>query len=71
MARKFLYFIAFCIALVIGGPGRGFRPTNCSRMNLAAVRAGALRPNLLPVKPLEANAYEDPALWYFAPLASE
>jgi len=62
MARKFLYFIAFCIALVIGGR----IAYELFQDDLAAV---ALVPSaeFAPVKPLEANAYEDPALWYSRP----
>ncbi len=62
MAKKFLYFVAFCIVLVIGGgvllalfPGQFTK--------WATVPSVAFS----PVKPLEANAYEDPALWYSRP----
>lgn len=62
MARKFLYFVAFCIVLVIGGgillalfPGQ--------LMKLASVPSA----EFTPIAPLEANAYEDPSLWYSRP----
>lgn len=62
MARKFLYFVAFCIILVIAG---GFMlalfPGPLTR--LATVPSVAFA----PVKPLAANAYQDPALWYSRP----
>jgi hypothetical protein len=59
MARKFLYFIATCIVLVIGAR----IVYELFQDDLAAI---ALVPSeeFAPVKPLEANAYEDPALWY-------
>jgi hypothetical protein len=62
MARKFLYFIAFCIVLVIAG-----RITyELFQDELAAI---ALVPSaeFAPVTPLQANAYEDPALWFSRP----
>jgi hypothetical protein len=62
MARKFLYFVAFCIVLVIGGgillalfPGQ--------LMKLASVPSA----EFTPVAPLEASAYEYPGLWYSRP----
>lgn len=62
MARKFLYFIAFCIVLVISAG---------IVLSLFAdkLTAIALVPSaeFAPVAPLEANAYEDPALWYSRP----
>lgn len=62
MARKFLYFIAFCIVLVIGAR----IIYELFQDELAAI---ALVPSaeFAPVKPLDANAYEDPALWYSRP----
>lgn len=62
MARKFLYFIAFCIVLVIGAR----IVYELFQDELAAI---ALVPSseFAPVKPLEANAYEDPKLWYSRP----
>ena len=62
MARKFLYFIAFCIVLVIVGAFLLARfPAELTR--LAMVPSAAFT----PVKPLAANAYEDPKLWYSRP----
>lgn len=62
MARKFLYFIAFCIVLVIAGR----IAYELFQEDLAEI---ALVPSaeFAPVKPLEANAYEDPSLWYSRP----
>ncbi|MDP5103583.1 MAG: DUF3089 domain-containing protein [Erythrobacter sp.] len=62
MARKFLYFVAFCIALVIGGR----IVYELFQDELAQI---ALVPSadFAPVAPLNANAYEDPALWYSRP----
>lgn len=62
MARKFLYFIAFCIVLVIAGR----IAYELFQEELAEI---ALVPSaeFAPVKPLEANAYEDPSLWYSRP----
>jgi hypothetical protein len=62
MARKFLYFVAFCIVLVIGGR----IAYELFQEELAAI---ALVPSaeFAPVKPLEANAYEDADLWYSRP----
>ncbi|MDC8755066.1 DUF3089 domain-containing protein [Erythrobacter sp. sf7] len=62
MARKFLYFVAFCITLVIAGAILlALFPNQLTK--LATVPSVAFA----PVKPLEANAYEDPALWYSRP----
>lgn len=62
MARKFLYFIAFCIILVIVGAFLLARfPSELTR--LAMVPSAPFT----PVKPLAANAYEDPKLWYSRP----
>lgn len=62
MARKFLYFIAFCIVLVIGAR----IAYELFQEELAEI---ALVPSaeFAAVKPLEANAYEDPALWFSRP----
>jgi len=62
MVRKFLYFIAFCIVLVISGAIiLALFPNELTR--LATVPSVAFA----PVKPLDANAYEDPKLWYSRP----
>lgn len=62
MARKFLYFIAFCIVLVIGG-------RIVYELFQKELAAAALVPSaeFAPVDPLAANAYQDPALWYSRP----
>jgi Protein of unknown function (DUF3089) len=62
MARKFLYFVAFCIVLVIGGR----IIYELFQEELAEI---ALVPSaeFAPVKPLEVNAYEDSKLWYSRP----
>ncbi len=62
MAKKFLYFIAFCIVIfLIGRIGY-----EMFKEELAAI---ALVPSaeFTPQDPLEANAYEDPGLWYARP----
>jgi hypothetical protein len=62
MARKFLYVIAALIVLVIAGAFLLARfPAELTR--LAMVPSAAFT----PVKPLAANAYEDPRLWYSRP----
>jgi Protein of unknown function (DUF3089) len=62
MARKFLYFVAFCIVLVIAGAfALALFPGQLTKW--ATVPSVAFS----PVKPLDANAYEDPALWYSRP----
>lgn len=62
MARKFLYFVAICITLVIAGR----IVYELFQEELAEI---ALVPSaeFTPVKPLDANAYEDTALWYSRP----
>jgi hypothetical protein len=62
MARKFLYFVAICITLVIAGR----IVYELFQEELAEI---ALVPSaeFTPVKPLEANAYEDSKLWYSRP----
>ncbi|MEM8725252.1 MAG: DUF3089 domain-containing protein [Pseudomonadota bacterium] len=62
MARKFLYFVAFCIVAVLLA-AIGFQ---MFRDDLAAL---ALVPTteFTPQEPLEVNAYQDPALWYSRP----
>ena len=62
MARKFLYFVAFCIVLVIGGR-IAYELFQDELAEIALVPSAAFA----PVKPLEANAYEDTALWYSRP----
>ncbi|MEM6476946.1 MAG: DUF3089 domain-containing protein [Pseudomonadota bacterium] len=62
MAKKFLYFVAFCIIIfLIGRIGY-----EMFKEELAAI---ALVPSteFTPQKPLEENAYQDPGLWYSRP----
>jgi hypothetical protein len=62
MARKFLYIVAAGIILVIAaGFALALFPGQLTR--LATVPSVAFA----PVKPLAANAYEDPKLWYSRP----
>lgn len=62
MAKKFLYFVAACIVIVLvaGIIYKRFE---------AEITALALVPTteFVPTTPLEDNAYEDPALWYSRP----
>ena len=52
MARKFLYFFAFCIILVIVGAFLLARfPAELTRLAMVPTAA------FTPVKPLDANAY--------------
>lgn len=62
MARKFLYFVAFCIVLVIGGRIL-YELFQEELAQIALVPSG----EFTPVTPLENNAYEDPGLWYSRP----
>jgi hypothetical protein len=62
MARKFLYFIAFGIVLVIGGR-IAYELFQDELAQIALVPSAAFA----PVEPLEANAYEDPKLWFSRP----
>jgi Protein of unknown function (DUF3089) len=62
MARKFLYFIAFCIVLVIAGR-IAYELFQDELAQIALVPSA----EFAPVKPLEANAYEDPKLWFSRP----
>ena len=62
MARKFLYLIAICIVLVLAA-------LIALRVWSQEIAAIALVPTaeFVEQKPLEANAYLDPALWYSRP----
>ena len=62
MAKKFLYFVAFCTVLVISGR-IAYELFQDDLAEIALVPSAAFA----PVKPLEANAYEDPKLWYSRP----
>lgn len=62
MARKFLYFIAFCIVLFLAGRlALAFYPEQLTRLSFTP--SGAFETQ----SPLETNAYADPALWYARP----
>jgi len=62
MAKKFLYFVAACIVIVLvaGIIYKRFE---------AEITALALVPSVefIPTAPLDENAFEDPALWYSRP----
>jgi len=62
MARKFLYFVAFCIVVALVGR-IGWE---MFKEDLAAI---ALVPSaeFTPTEALEENAYQDPGLWYSRP----
>lgn len=62
MAKKFLYLVAFLIALVIGGR-IAFDLFQKEFAEIALVPSA----KFAPVKPLDANAYEDSSLWYSRP----
>ncbi|MBU7579008.1 MAG: DUF3089 domain-containing protein [Porphyrobacter sp.] len=62
MARKFLYLVALCIVLVIAAAfALALFPAQLTKW--ASVPSVAFA----PVTPLEANAYEDPKMWYSRP----
>lgn len=62
MAKKFLYFIAFCTVTFIVG-------RIAYELFQDELAAFALVPSteFTPTEPLEANAYQDPSLWYSRP----
>jgi hypothetical protein len=62
MAKKFLYVIAVLIVLVIGGR-IAFELFQKQFAEIALVPSA----RFAPVKPLDANAYEAPSLWYSRP----
>ncbi len=62
MAKKFLYVIAVLIALVVAGR-IAFELFQKQFAEIALVPSAKFE----PVKPLDANAYEDPSLWYSRP----
>ncbi len=62
MAKKFLYLVALLIVLVIGGR-IAFELFQKEFAEIALVPSA----KFAPVKPLDANAYEDSALWYSRP----
>lgn len=62
MARKFLYVIALCIVLYLGGRlALQFYPDQLTRLSFTP--GGAFEPQ----PALAANAYDDPALWIARP----
>lgn len=62
MARKFLYFIAFCIVLFIGGRlALAFYPEQLSRLTFTPGGAFEVQP------PLARNAYAAPEMWFARP----
>lgn len=62
MAKKFLYFIAFAIVVFLVG-----RIAYEMFADELAVIAFVPSTEFEPTEPLEANAYQDPALWYSRP----
>jgi Protein of unknown function (DUF3089) len=62
MARKFLYFVAFCIVIVIGAR-IAYELFQDELAQIALVPSA----EFAPITPLQANAYEDPALWFSRP----
>ncbi|TRD10552.1 DUF3089 domain-containing protein [Erythrobacter insulae] len=62
MAKKFLYFIAICIVLFLVGR-IGYEMFQDELAEFALVPSSEFN----PTKPLEANAYQDTALWYSRP----
>lgn len=62
MAKKFLYFIAICIVLFIAGR-IAYELFQDEIAELALVPSA----EFTPTAPMEANAYQDPALWYSRP----
>lgn len=62
MAKKFLYFVAICIVLFLVGR-IGYEMFQEELAELALVPSA----EFTPTEPMEANAYQDPALWYSRP----
>ena len=62
MAKKFLYFVAFCIVLVLVA-AIGYQMFQKQIAQFALVPSAEFTPQ----EPLDSNAYEDPALWYSRP----
>lgn len=62
MARKFLYFIAFCVVLAIAGAfALALFPEQLTRASFTPGGAFEAQPSL------QANAYADEAMWYARP----
>jgi len=62
MVKRFLYFVAVCIVLAISGR-IAYELFQDELAQIALVPSA----EFAPVVPLEANAYEDPALWFSRP----
>ena len=62
MAKKFLYFIAICIVLFLVGR-IGYEMFQDELAELAFVPSS----EFTPTEPMEANAYQDPGMWYSRP----
>lgn len=62
MAKKFLYFVAFCIVVFVVGR-IGYELFADDLAELALVPSG----EFTPTEPMEENAYQDPGLWYSRP----
>jgi len=62
MARKFLYFVAFCIVVFIGGRlALAFYPEQLTRLSFTPGGKFEAQPDLA------ANAYANPDLWFARP----
>lgn len=62
MAKKFLYFIAICIVIFLVGR-IGYEMFQDELAEIALVPST----EFTPTEPMEANAYQDPDLWYSRP----
>jgi hypothetical protein len=62
MVKRFLYFVTFCIVLVIGGR-IAYELFQDDLAQFALVPSA----EFTPVPPLAGNAYEDPELWFSRP----
>ncbi|QFT77250.1 DUF3089 domain-containing protein [Erythrobacter sp. THAF29] len=62
MAKKFLYFIAFCIVIFLVGR-IGYELFQDELAEIALVPST----EFTPTEPMEVNAYQDPDLWYSRP----
>jgi Protein of unknown function (DUF3089) len=66
LARKFLYFIAFCIVVYLGARiAMAFYPEQLTRMSFTPSKPFEAQP---PVKP---SAYADPKMWFARPEMAE
>ncbi|MGB7418938.1 MAG: DUF3089 domain-containing protein, partial [Erythrobacter sp.] len=62
MAKKFLYFVAICIVVFLVGR-IGYELFQDELTEIALVPSA----EFTPTEPMEANAYQDPDLWYSRP----